>query len=131
MVPNSRINLWKSWFIFNLRKINIGQYCKSSLRTWNNHNQTRILDIRLQTTHDNFFLRYNYAIITSYILERPSSWSTSRICPSWPQSRVRLSLLLALFHKYPSCLFWPTQYLAICSNDSCFTLKLSLASWAA
>jgi hypothetical protein len=31
-----------------------------------------------------------------YILEQPSSWSTSQICPSWPRSRLRLSLLLVL-----------------------------------
>jgi hypothetical protein len=29
-----------------------------------------------------------------YILEQPSSWSISRIRPSWPRSRLRLSLLL-------------------------------------
>ncbi len=77
----------------------------------------------LRTTNDNFFLQHNYAIITLYILDRPSSWSTWRICPSWPQSRVRLSLLLSLSHKYSSYLFWPTQYLAICPNGSCFTLN--------
>ncbi len=48
----------------------------------------------LQPTHDNFFLWHNYAIITLYILDWPSSWSILRICPSWPQSRVRLRLLL-------------------------------------
>ncbi len=31
--------------------------------------------------------------------------------------------MLALFHKYSSCLFWPTQYLAVCPNGSCFTLN--------
>ncbi len=77
-----------------------------------------------------FFYRHNYAIITLYILERGrlSAWSTSRIRPSWPQSRVRLNLLLALFHKYLPCLFWPTPYLAVCSNNSYFTLHPSLAS---
>jgi hypothetical protein len=32
-----------------------------------------------------------------YILERPSSWSTSRILPSWPQSRIELRILLLSF----------------------------------
>jgi hypothetical protein len=32
MVPNSRINSWESWFIFNLRKINIDQYCRIGLQ---------------------------------------------------------------------------------------------------
>jgi hypothetical protein len=48
----------------------------------------------LQITYDNFFLRHTYVTKVLYILEQPSSWSTSRIRPSWPQSRVELRLLL-------------------------------------
>jgi hypothetical protein len=48
----------------------------------------------LQITHDNFFLQHTYVSIALYILELPSSWSTSWIRPSWPQSRVELRLLL-------------------------------------
>ncbi len=73
-------------------------------------------------TQGNFIHADNYAIITLYILEWPSSWSTSRIRPSCPRSRDGLSLLLVLFLKYISCLLWPTQHLAVCSNSSCFTL---------
>jgi hypothetical protein len=62
-----------------------------------------------------------------YVLERQSSWSTSRIRPSWPRSRVRLSLLLVLFPQVYSCLLWPTQHLAVCSNSSHFTLNPFLA----
>jgi hypothetical protein len=29
-VPDSRINSWESWFIFNLRKINTNQYYESN-----------------------------------------------------------------------------------------------------
>ncbi len=77
----------------------------------------------LQPIYDNFFLWHNYAIITLYILERPSSWSTPRIRPSWPQSPVLdWGSFASLFHKY-SCLFWPAQYLAVYSNDSWFTLN--------
>jgi hypothetical protein len=68
-------------------------------------------------------------IIILYILERTSSWSTSRICPLWPRSRVRLRLLLVLSPKYISCLLWPTQYRAVCSNSSYFALKPCLADW--
>ncbi len=64
-----------------------------------------------------------------YILERPSSWSTSRICLSWPWSRGRLSLLLVLFPQVYSCLLWPTQYLAVCSHGSYFALNPFLAYW--
>ncbi len=64
-----------------------------------------------------------------YILEQPSSCSSSRIRLSWPQSRGRLSLLLVLFPQVYSCLLWPTQYLAICSNGSCLALNTFLAYW--
>jgi hypothetical protein len=30
MVPDSSLNSWESWFIFNLRKININQYYRSN-----------------------------------------------------------------------------------------------------
>ncbi len=44
-----------------------------------------------------------------YILERPSSWSTSRIRPSWPQFRVRLrSLLLSSMSTLLLCLSPPS-----------------------
>jgi hypothetical protein len=39
----------------------------------------------------------------SYIREQPSSWGTSRICPSWPRSRLRLSLLLVSLSKFLVC----------------------------
>ncbi len=64
-----------------------------------------------------------------YILERLSSWSTSRIHLSWPRSKGRLSLLLVLFSKVYSSLLSPTQYLAICSNGSYFTLNPFFAYW--
>jgi hypothetical protein len=52
------------------------------------------MDNMLQITHDNLFLQKKYTTIVLYILERPSSWSTSQIRSSWPQSRVELRLLL-------------------------------------
>jgi hypothetical protein len=76
-----------------------------------------------------FFHTGNHTIIVLYILERQSSWSTLRICPSWPQSRVRLCLLLVLFPQVYSCLLWPTQYLPVCSNSSYFALNPFLADW--
>jgi hypothetical protein len=51
----------------------------------------------LQITQDNFFLQHSYVIMALYILERPSSWSTSQICPSWPKPGVELRLLLLCF----------------------------------
>ncbi len=56
-----------------------------------------------------------------YILEQPSSWSTSRIRPSWPRSRLRLSLLLVSLFECISCLLWPLQSLTVCLNGSGFT----------
>jgi hypothetical protein len=63
-----------------------------------------------------------------YILERLSYCSTSRIHSSWPCPWVRLNLLLFLFHMNLLFLSWPTRYLTICSNDSCFTCAPSHAN---
>jgi hypothetical protein len=71
----------------------------------------------------------NHTIIVLDILEWLSSRSTSRIRPSWNRSRVRLCLLLVLFPQVYSCLLWPTQYLAVCSNGSYFALNAFLADW--
>ncbi len=40
-VPDSRINSWESWFIFNLRKINTSQYYKSDSLNARNCNTIR------------------------------------------------------------------------------------------
>jgi hypothetical protein len=64
---------------------------------------------------------HNYNL---YILEQPSSWSTSRIRLSWPLSRLRLSLDIP-------CLPWPAKYVAVCSNSSGFTLNPFIAVQAA
>jgi hypothetical protein len=64
-----------------------------------------------------------------YILEQRSSWSTLRIRPSWPRSRVRLSLLLVLLSRVYSCLLLPTQHLAVHSNGSYFALNPFPAYW--
>jgi hypothetical protein len=77
--------------------------------------------------HGKFFLSYGHTIMVQYILEQPSSWSTLLIRLSWPLSRGRPSILLA--SQVYSCLLRPTQYLAICSKDSCFALNHFLAYW--
>ncbi len=64
-----------------------------------------------------------------YVLERPFSCGTSRICLSWPRSRSRLSLLLVFFPQVYSCLLWPTKYVAVCSSGSYFALNPFLAYW--
>jgi hypothetical protein len=38
-----------------------------------------------------------------HILEQPSSWSTSRIRPSWPLCRLRLNLLLVSLTEHAFC----------------------------
>ncbi len=88
----------------------------------------------MQATHNTlvfFSFHINYIIIyfVHTVLEWLLSWSTSRICPSWPHPQVRLNLLPALFHMYLPCLSRPTQYLAVCSKDSCFTRTPSLDNW--
>ncbi len=71
-------------------------------------------------THSNFLHVDIHTIIVLYILEWLTSGSTLRICLSWPRSRVKLCLLLALFPKYtfvysgsPSILlFVPTAHIS-------------------
>jgi hypothetical protein len=76
------------------------------------------------------FLSYGQSHnLALYIIERPSTWDTSRICLSWPRSRGRLSLLLVPFPEVYSCLLWPTPCLAVCSNGSYFALNPFLAYW--
>jgi hypothetical protein len=70
----------------------------------------------------------SYISHTSYMLERLSSWSTSRIRRSWPRPRIRLNLVPTLSHMSRSCLSWPTQYLLVCPTVSCFTRAPSLAN---
>ncbi len=76
-----------------------------------------------------FFHTGSHTIMALYILERPSSWSTSRIHLSRPLSRGRLSLSLVPFPQVHSCLLWTTQYLTVCPNGSCFALNPILAYW--
>jgi hypothetical protein len=128
MVLNSRINSWESCFIYNLQKININQYC-NSIHGHGIHNH----DMYKEHIPELMALSIirKHTVIILYILERPSSWSTSRIRPSWPRSRLELSLPLVLFLKYIPCLLWPTQHLAVCSNGLSFTLNPFIADWVA
>jgi hypothetical protein len=72
---------------------------RSALRLWFANHGIIIINHGQPATiiHDNFSLEQSYIIISLYILEQPTSWSTSQIRPSWPQSRVELRLLLLCF----------------------------------
>jgi hypothetical protein len=132
-VPNSRIISWESWLFLTCRKINNQAGKKySQWRKKNNNNHERNNQAWaniLQAVHNIIiFLLFIWITLsyTLYKLGRLLSWSTSWLHPSWPHPWVRLSLLPTLFHMYLLCLFWPTQYLAVRSNDSCFTSAPSL-----
>ncbi len=97
-MSNSRINSWETWFIF-------------TCQTWAHQSHARhtILRFSMNHEHHNFFL---YTFIHTWAA---IPCSTSRICPSWPCPRVRLSPLLShtylvsnlFFMAYPAacCLF--------------------------
>jgi hypothetical protein len=91
-VPDSWINSWESWFLFNLQKINTNQYHESDSLDAGTYNTIRECTIYKTTMH-----------ILLYILEQQSSWSTSRIHPSWPRSRLKLSPILASPYEHASC----------------------------
>ncbi len=76
----------------------------------------------LQLTHDSFLLQHNYIIIAlcirylkGHLLGANTSFMAS--IQGWTEA------LVALFHEHSSCLSWPTQYLAVYSNDSSFMLN--------
>jgi hypothetical protein len=56
-------------------------------------------------------LSISYISCTPYILERLSSWSTSRIRLSWPRPQIRLNLMPTLSHMYLSCCLDPPSIL--------------------
>jgi hypothetical protein len=89
----------------------------------NNHGSTQITHkVQASSSHTD-----NFIATSLYILEQLSSWSTSQVRPSCPRSRARLNLSLDLFPQVYFCVLWPTQYLAVCSNGSHFTLDPFLA----
>ncbi len=88
MVPDSSINSWESWFIINLPKINTNPYYKSDS-----------LDAGIAICYVNT----QHYRMTMHIIEQRSSCSTSRICPSWPRSRLKLSPILASPYEHASC----------------------------
>ncbi len=77
MEPKSRIKSWKSWFIFNLQKININQYCESI--RGNEIIMIRTGDILQELMATSIIWAKKYTVKTLYILEHPSSWSTLQI----------------------------------------------------
>jgi hypothetical protein len=117
----------EAWFIFNLRKININQYFESihvygiiMIRTG---------DILQEFMATSIIMAKNTQLRLCTYLNSHLLWSTSQICPSWPQSRLELSLPMVSFPMYTPCLLWPTQCLAVCSNGSSVTLNLFIAHW--
>jgi hypothetical protein len=64
-----------------------------------------------------------------YILEQPSSCSISRMCPSWPRCRLRLSLLLVSLTEHASCCHAQPSILLFISMGRVSHLTPSLLSW--
>ncbi len=72
--------------------------------------------------------RQEHMIMTCNILEQPSSWSTSRLRPSWPRSRLRLSLLLVSLSECIFCCHVPPSISLCIPTDRVSHLMLSLLS---
>ncbi len=93
-MPDSSINSWESWFIFNLQKITAVSYVNQLLIV------DTLQDIPIEYTEMIQARTHNHDL---YILEQQSSCSTLRIRPSWPRCRLRLSLLLGSLSEHASC----------------------------
>ncbi len=63
-----------------------------------------------------------------HIVEQPSSCSTSRIRPSWPRCRLRLSLLLVSLTQHASCCHAQPSILLFISMGRVSLLTPSLLS---
>jgi hypothetical protein len=130
MVPNSRINSWESWFIFNLQKNNTNQYCNIQTYKHNNqrqHNQAWVIYCGQLMAIFSLTQLCNHKFCTylnGYLLEAPREYARHGLIPGWDWTSCWLSSTCIL-------LFWPTQYLAVCSNNSCFTHVPSLANQTA
>jgi hypothetical protein len=96
-VPDSSINSWESWFNFNLRKIKSSQQCESTYSLV----VDTIQGISIEYTE--LYRQTHNHDLYEYLLEQPSSCSTSRIPPSWPRCRLRLSLLLVSLSEHAFC----------------------------
>ncbi len=77
-MPDSRINSWESWFIFNLRKINTNQYYK--LDTLDAGNGSMIHEYRYMILQDDYAYNY-YTYLNSGLLEAPREYLLHGLVP--------------------------------------------------
>ncbi len=117
MVPESRINSWVSWFIFNLRKISIDQYYESEdlsagvvtryVNTWK-YKMAR---------NDNYCTYLNWGL-----LEALRKYILHGLVPGLNWTPFCLTLW--------ACILLPSlaQYLAVYCNGSSFTPSAPLLS---
>jgi hypothetical protein len=100
-VPNSKINSWETWFIFNLRR---------KITKLVTHPAYYIFRFLMNHGHHDFFI---YTPIHTWVV---IPCSTSRMYPSWPRPQVRLSPSLA--HTYlVSSLFVLAHPVACCLSQ--------------
>jgi hypothetical protein len=55
-VPDSRINSWESWFIFNLQKLNTNQYYESDFLSSGNGNGNNTIHECMALQDDNYII---------------------------------------------------------------------------
>ncbi len=110
-VLNSRINSWETWFIFNLRKININQHCNSVMiiqRTY--YKNSRHFPSYEKTYSYNFVHTW-----TAFFLEHLPNASFMASIPAWtepPVSSVSQAYsLFALAHPASCCLLQQIKFL--------------------
>jgi hypothetical protein len=98
-VPDSSINSWESWFIFNLRKINTNQYPETTSQELQAYYEGTRYNMRASCTN-------YYTYLNSYLLEAPRGYVLHGLVPGlnwvhlWP---LPLSMHLVATPNPVSC----------------------------
>ncbi len=100
-VPDSSINSWESWFIFNLRKINTNQYYESvSLNIRNCKHITGTHNITWEWVYDTVITVHTW---TAICLKHLANTSFMASFQAWTESHSGLSLWACIMANPVSC----------------------------
>ncbi len=120
MVPDSRINSWESWFIFNLWKINTNKHYESDSLNAGNSNMI----CEYMTLQDDKSIIITVHTWTAVLLKHLANTSFMASFRASTEPHSGLSLWACILLPRPA------QYLAVYCNGSSFTFS-TFAIWVA